>query len=135
MKVRLATLQGSGRGTRTRCFEMGLIDALRAALLAGFLVWSGISVLASSDAPGTSQCQACHVSQAYDWQQSHHAKAMQVPDRQTVLAPFAGEVAAYEGLSARFSKAGEASSVDKVDQTGSAQNTLVHPNRGDDRPL
>ena len=132
MKVRLATPTGfRGAGTRTRCCGMGFIDALRAALLAGCLVWSSISVLASSDASGTSQCQACHVSQAHDWQQSHHAKAMQLPDRKTVLAPFAGEVAAYEGLSARFSKAGEASSVNKVDQTGSAQNTLVHPNRGD----
>ena len=82
---------------------MVYIDALRAVLLAGFLFWSSNSALASIDASATSQCQACHASQAHDWQQSHHAKAMQVPDRQTVLAPFAGEVAAYDGLSARFS--------------------------------
>ena len=116
---------------RTRRLSMVYIDALRAVLLAGFLFWSSNSALASIDASATSQCQACHASQAHDWQQSHHAKAMQIPDRQTVLAPFAGEVATYDGLSARFSKTVEPAPVEKQDQPGSVKNTLVHPKKED----
>lgn len=41
------------------------------------------------------QCQNCHQAQHKDWQASHHAKAMQVADRTTVLAPFNGEVASH----------------------------------------
>ena len=111
---------------RTRRLSMVYIDVLQAVLFAGFLYWSSDSALASIDASATSQCQACHASQAHDWQQSHHAKAMQIPDRQTVLAPFAGEVATYDGLSARFSKAVEPGPVAKQDQTGAVKNTLVH---------
>ena len=110
---------------------MGSIDALRAVLLAGFLLLGGTPAFASIDERGTAECQACHASQAHDWQQSHHAKAMQVPDRQTVLAPFAGEVATYDGLSARFSKAVESAPVEEQDQTGSVKNTLVHPKKED----
>ena len=56
---------------------------------------------------------------------------MQIPDRQTVLAPFAGEVATYDGLSARFSKTVEPAPVEKQDQPGSVKNTLVHPKKED----
>jgi len=110
---------------------MGSIDALRAVLLAGFLLLGGTPAFASIDERGTAECQACHASQAHDWQQSHHAKAMQIPDRQTVLAPFAGEVATYDGLSARFSKAVESAPVEEQDQTGSVKNTLVHLKKED----
>ena len=116
---------------RARRLPMVCIDALRFVLLSGLLFWSSNSALASIDASATSQCQACHASQAHDWQQSHHAKAMQLPDRQTVLAPFAGEVAVYDGLSARFSKAVESAPVEEQDQTGSVKNTLVHPKKED----
>ena len=116
---------------RARRLPMVCIDALRFVLLSGLLFWSNNSALASIDASATSQCQACHASQAHDWQQSHHAKAMQLPDRQTVLAPFAGEVAVYDGLSARFSKAVESAPVEEQDQTGSVKNTLVHPKKED----
>ena len=127
MTVRLATHTELGDWCeRTRRLSMVYIDVLQAVLFAGFLYWSSNSALASNDESATSQCQACHASQAHDWQQSHHAKAMQIPDRQTVLAPFAGEVATYDGLSARFSKAVEPSPVQKQDQTGSVKNTLVH---------
>ena len=131
-RVRLATSAELGGGRARICLcPVGSIDALQAVLLAGFLLLSSISALAFSDGRGTSQCQACHASQAHDWQQSHHAKAMQVPDRQTVLAPFAGEVAAYDGLSARFSKAVEPGPVEKHDQTGSFKNALVHSKKED----
>ena len=116
---------------RASRLPMVCIDALRFVLLSGLLFWSNNSALASIDASATSQCQACHASQAHDWQQSHHAKAMQLPDRQTVLAPFAGEVAVYDGLSARFSKAVESAPVEEQDQTGSVKNTLVHPKKED----
>ena len=116
---------------RASRLPMVCIDALRFVLLSGLLFWSSNSALASIDASATSQCQACHASQAHDWQQSHHAKAMQLPDRQTVLAPFAGEVAVYDGLSARFSKAVESAPVEEQDQTGSVKNTLVHPKKED----
>ena len=56
---------------------------------------------------------------------------MQLPDRQTVLAPFAGEVAVYDGLSARFSNTVEPGLVEKQDQIGSVKNTLVHPKKED----
>ena len=116
---------------RTRRLSMVYIDVLQAVVFAGFLYWSSNSALASIDASATSQCQACHASQAHDWQQSHHAKAMQIPDRQTVLAPFAGEVAVYDGLSARFSNTVEPAPVEKQGQPGSVKNTLVHPKKED----
>ena len=132
MIERLATpTKLGGWCERARRLPMVCIDALRFVLLSGLLFWSNNSALASIDASATSQCQACHASQAHDWQQSHHAKAMQLPDRQTVLAPFAGEVAVYDGLSARFSKAVESAPVEEQDQTGSVKNTLVHPKKED----
>ncbi len=132
MTVRLAThTELVDWCERTRRLPVVCIDALRFVLLSGLLFWSSNSALASIDASATSQCQACHASQAHDWQQSHHAKAMQIPDRRTVLAPFAGEVATYDGLSARFSKAVESAPVEEQDQTGSVKNTLVHPKKED----
>ncbi|MEK9890527.1 MAG: hypothetical protein VW716_11020, partial [Gammaproteobacteria bacterium] len=132
MTVRLAThTELVDWCERTRRLSMVYIDVLQAVLFAGFLYWSSNSALASNDTSATSQCLACHASQAHDWQQSHHAKAMQIPDRQTVLAPFAGEVATYDGLSARFSKAVESAPVEEQDQTGSVKNTLVHPKKED----
>ena len=56
---------------------------------------------------------------------------MQVPDRQTVLAPFAGEVAAYDGLRARFSNTVEPGPVEKQDRPGPAKGILVHPKKED----
>ena len=132
MTVRLLTpTKLWGWCERTRRLPIVYIDASRFVLLAGFLFWSSNSALASIDVSATSRCQACHASQAHGWQQSHHAKAMQEPDRQTVLAPFAGEVAAYDGLSARFLSVGEANPVENSDQTGSVKNTLVHPKKED----
>ena len=111
MTVRLASLRERRRGYgQTGRRPMNFADALRAVFLAGFLLLSSTSALASIDASATSRCQACHASQAHDWQQSHHAKAMQVPDRQTVLAPFAGEVATYDGECAILKNCGTRSS-------------------------
>ncbi|MBT1063358.1 tetratricopeptide repeat protein [Bowmanella sp. Y26] len=48
------------------------------------------------------QCQNCHQAQHKDWQASHHAKAMQVADRTTVLAPFNGEIANHPDTRSKY---------------------------------
>ena len=65
------------------------------------LMLSGPSLLAE-ETLDQGDCQSCHANETHAWQSSHHAKAMQVPNRETVMAPFKGESATFSGLTARF---------------------------------
>jgi predicted CXXCH cytochrome family protein len=60
------------------------------------------SALFAEQISKSAECQNCHLMETHAWQQSHHAKAMQIPNRNAVLAPFNGESATFSGLTARF---------------------------------
>lgn len=51
---------------------------------------------------GTRTCGSCHVDQEERYRGSHHDRSLQQPTRQTVLAPFDGEVVAHDGSSSSF---------------------------------
>lgn len=51
---------------------------------------------------GDKTCQECHQDQFKKWQGSHHDKSMQVPDRETILADFKGEIFKSQGVTSRF---------------------------------
>jgi len=53
---------------------------------------------------GSELCASCHEGEVQAWRDSHHAGAMQVATRQTVLAPFAGETVEADGGSTTFSQ-------------------------------
>lgn len=51
-----------------------------------------------------SGCVSCHQQQINDWEKSDHAKAMSIADKNTVLAPFAGEEVMHYQQKAKFFK-------------------------------
>ncbi len=54
-----------------------------------------------------SDCAGCHAQQVSDWQQSHHAKAMQRATPATVLGRFDGSAVRYRDSEFRFRRDGE----------------------------
>ena len=53
-------------------------------------------------AAATQNCATCHAQEYRDWQQSHHALAMQVADQNTVLGNFANVTFENNGVVTRF---------------------------------
>ncbi len=51
---------------------------------------------------GDKACKECHKNEFKDWQGSHHDKAMQIADENTVLAPFKGEEFTNQGIVSKF---------------------------------
>ncbi|MBS9463490.1 tetratricopeptide repeat protein [Flagellimonas sp. 389] len=51
---------------------------------------------------GSESCKECHKEQFEKWTDSHHDKAMQKADRETVLAGFKGEAFKSQGITSRF---------------------------------
>jgi predicted CXXCH cytochrome family protein len=57
---------------------------------------------------GSATCAGCHAAQHADWQASDHARAMQPATRESVLAPFAGELVTAGASRAAFRRDGAA---------------------------
>ncbi|MDO3694000.1 tetratricopeptide repeat protein [Wenyingzhuangia sp. chi5] len=51
---------------------------------------------------GSQKCKECHATQFKDWEGSHHDKSMQKANRQTIIAPFNGEVFKSQGVTSTF---------------------------------
>ncbi|WP_010135507.1 tetratricopeptide repeat protein [Ochrovirga pacifica] len=51
---------------------------------------------------GNQKCKECHADQFQQWEGSHHDKSMQKATRQTILAPFNGEVFVSQGVTSTF---------------------------------
>ncbi|PIF01072.1 MAG: hypothetical protein CR994_03255 [Maribacter sp.] len=60
-----------------------------------------------ADFLGDETCKECHQKEHADWKGSHHDKAMQLADRETILADFKGETFKSQGVTSRFYKRGE----------------------------
>jgi hypothetical protein len=56
---------------------------------------------------GMETCSSCHAAETKDWESSHHAHSMEPPQRENILAPFAGEVYAANEVSYKFYTEGE----------------------------
>ncbi len=56
---------------------------------------------------GDDACKKCHEEAYKDWEGSHHNKAMQLANRQTILAGFNGERFTSQGVTSRFYSKGE----------------------------
>lgn len=73
-------------------------------LLALILCFYHFTAQASNSYVGSNACQSCH-SQPYAlWQKSHHFKAMQLANANTVLGDFNDAIFEYRGLRHRFSQ-------------------------------
>jgi predicted CXXCH cytochrome family protein len=55
---------------------------------------------------GTAVCSSCHANVAKAHRGSDHDRAIEIPARDTVLAPFAGETFAHDGVTTTFSQSG-----------------------------
>lgn len=51
---------------------------------------------------GSQKCKECHADQFEQWEGSHHDKSMQKANRQSILAPFKGEVYKSQGVTSTF---------------------------------
>lgn len=51
---------------------------------------------------GSQKCKECHSDQFQQWEGSHHDKSMQKANRQTIIAPFNGEVFKSQGVTSTF---------------------------------
>lgn len=68
----------------------------------------------SADAPATraatfvggQACRGCHADEAAQWARSHHSRAMQLADQETVLGDFNGADFTYNGVTSRFFRRG-----------------------------
>lgn len=79
-----------------------------AALLCAFTTWCSLANGGVQASPLSAEdCAGCHPSQHEQWQQSHHAKAMQVASKLTVLGRFDGSETIYGDSVFRFFKAKE----------------------------
>ncbi len=56
---------------------------------------------------GDNTCKQCHQEQFKDWEGSHHDKAMQLANRNTILASFSGEKFTSQGVTSKFFTQGE----------------------------
>lgn len=75
-------------------------------ILSLWLVWFALSLVSVSGAQANDgeNCVSCHQQQVSDWQQSDHAKAMDLANEQTVLGDFNNATTAHYSQSARFFK-------------------------------
>lgn len=51
---------------------------------------------------GSQKCKECHADQFQQWEGSHHDKSMQKANRQSIVAPFNGEVFKSQGVTSTF---------------------------------
>jgi len=51
---------------------------------------------------GSQKCKECHPNQFKDWEGSHHDKSMQKAARETIIAPFNGEIFKSQGVTSTF---------------------------------
>ncbi|NJB81266.1 tetratricopeptide repeat protein [Wenyingzhuangia aestuarii] len=51
---------------------------------------------------GSQKCKECHADQFQEWEGSHHDKSMQKASRESIIAPFKGEVFKSQGVTSTF---------------------------------
>lgn len=56
---------------------------------------------------GDDACKQCHQTEFKDWEGSHHDKAMQLANRETILAGFKGEKFTSQGVTSKFYSKGD----------------------------
>jgi len=56
---------------------------------------------------GDDACKQCHQTEFKDWEGSHHDKAMQLANRETILASFGGEKFTSQGITSKFYSEGD----------------------------
>jgi predicted CXXCH cytochrome family protein len=80
---------------------------LIAAALPFFDWWLAIPESATAKYVGRGTCVKCHQTQHDLWHGSHHDKAMDFANSETVLGDFNGSEFAYHGVTSRFTREGE----------------------------
>ncbi len=67
-------------------------------------IFSSTKIIEDANFIGSENCRECHKSQFEMWENSHHEKAMQMANRETILAQFEGETFKSQGITSRFFK-------------------------------
>lgn len=70
-------------------------------------IFASTEQIPDSDFLGDDACKKCHVQEYKDWEGSHHDKAMQLANRETILADFKGEKFTSQGVTSRFYTQGD----------------------------
>ncbi|MGB5665563.1 MAG: tetratricopeptide repeat protein [Maribacter sp.] len=65
-------------------------------------IFAPTDVIPDDQFMGDNTCKKCHEQQYSDWKGSHHDKAMQLANRNTILAPFKGEKFTSQGITSNF---------------------------------
>ncbi|MCG2462344.1 tetratricopeptide repeat protein [Flavobacteriaceae bacterium F89] len=65
-------------------------------------VFSSTAITDDADFLGSESCKECHKDQFEEWEGSHHDKAMQLANRETILAKFEDESFKSQGVTSRF---------------------------------
>jgi tetratricopeptide (TPR) repeat protein len=99
-----------GRGLLSRAGLFALGGVLLLAFAGGLAVdyWFGFPEEATATYVGRQSCVQCHQAEAKLWSGSHHDLAMDVANRETVLANFDDQILEHHGVSSRmFQKEGK----------------------------
>jgi predicted CXXCH cytochrome family protein len=74
-----------------------------------------IPTIGQAEFAGSDQCRSCHLSHYDSWHDSYHRSMTQLPSRETVLAPFDGQVLDSGGVSCTVHREGDVYFVDMPD--------------------
>jgi predicted CXXCH cytochrome family protein len=84
---------------------LGLLFLVAGGLFADW--WQAYPIDTPRTYIGKNRCLECHQQQVHDWEDSHHALAMQLATPETVLADFDNAELKYHGITARMFRRGE----------------------------
>lgn len=70
-------------------------------------IFASTHQIPDADFLGDDACKKCHQKEYKDWEGSHHDKAMQLANRETILADFKGEKFTSQGVTSRFYSKGD----------------------------
>lgn len=65
-------------------------------------IFTSTTIMDDADFMGSESCKECHKDQFKKWEGSHHDKAMELANRETILAKFEGESFKSQGVTSRF---------------------------------
>jgi predicted CXXCH cytochrome family protein len=74
---------------------------------------------------GSGECSQCHASEAKQWNQSHHAKAMMTPTNESVLGDFSDIRFTHQGVETRFFKNSDSFKIETQNRDGKQQTFAV----------
>ncbi len=78
-------------------------------------------VYAQPEYVGAGTCQQCHTQEYNEWRQSHHFKAMQIADKNTVLGDFSDITVNFHDIDNRLYQKGDQFMIDTINAEGEKQ--------------